>query len=99
MPHYIILFNFTEQGLANVKDTVKRAEGFKNAVEKAGCKFVNEYYTFGRYDIITIVEATNDEAMASILFTTASLGNVRSETLKAFPLSEAAKIIEKLPKS
>ena len=99
MPHYIILFNFTEQGLGSVKDTVKRAEAFKNAVEKAGGKFVNEYYTFGKYDIITIVEAPNDEAIASLLFTTASLGNVHSETLKAFPLSEAAKIIENLPKS
>lgn len=99
MPHYIILFNFTEQGLGNVKETVKRAEAFKDAVEKVGGKFVNEYYTFGKYDIITIVEAPNDEAIASVLFTTASLGNVRSETLKAFPLSEAANIIENLPKS
>lgn len=93
MPHYIILFNFTDQGLRNVKDTMKRAEAFKYAIEKAGGEFVNEYYTFGKYDIITIVEAPNDEAIASVLVTTASLGNVRSETLKAFPLSEAAKII------
>ena len=100
MPHYIILFNFTEQGLGSVKRACKaRYEAFKNAVEKAGGKFVNEYYTFGKYDIITIVEAPNDEAIASLLFTTASLGNVHSETLKAFPLSEAAKIIENLPKS
>ena len=45
MPDYIILFNFTDQGIRNVKDTVKRAESFKVAVEKAGGKFINEYYT------------------------------------------------------
>ncbi len=57
MPHNIILFNFAEQGLGNVKETVKRgSEAFKDAVEKVGGKFVNEYYTFGKYDIITIVE-------------------------------------------
>ncbi|MBV9667503.1 MAG: GYD domain-containing protein [Nitrososphaeraceae archaeon] len=96
MPHYIILFNFTEQGLGNVKDTIKRAEAFKNAVEEKGDRFVNEYYTFGKYDIITIVEAPNDQAIASLLFATGSLGNVHTETLKAFSMSEAASIIERL---
>ena len=55
MPHYIILFNFTDQGIRNVKDTIKRAGGFKAAVEKAGGKFVSEYYTLGTYDIVTTV--------------------------------------------
>lgn len=97
MAHYIILFNFTDQGIRNVKDTIKRAEAFKSAVEKAGGKFVSEYYTFGKYDIVTIVEAPNDETMMSVILATGSLGNVRSETLKAFPICEAAKIIDKLP--
>ena len=46
--------------------------------------------------IVAIVEAPNDEAIASVLYVTGSLGNVRTKTLKAFPMSEAAKIIEKL---
>jgi uncharacterized protein with GYD domain len=96
MPHYIILFNFTDQGVRNAKDTVRRAEAFKAAVEKAGGKFVSEYYTFGRYDIVTTVEAPDDQTMMSIMLSTGSLGNVRSETLKAFPMSESAKIIERL---
>jgi uncharacterized protein with GYD domain len=96
MPHYIILFNFTDQGVRNVKDTARRAEAFKAAVEKAGGKFVSEYYTFGRYDIVTTVEAPDDQTMMSIMLSTGSLGNVRSETLKAFPMSESAKIIERL---
>ena len=96
MPDYIILFNFTDQGIRNVKDTVKRAESLKVAVEKAGGKFINEYYTLGKYDIVTIVEAPNDEAITSVLLSTGRLGNIRSETLKAFPVSEAAKIIAKL---
>jgi uncharacterized protein with GYD domain len=96
MPHYIILFNFTDQGIRNVKDTIKRAESFKAEVEKAGGKSVNEYYTLGKYDIVITVEAPNDETMMSIMLTTGSLGNVRSETLKAFPMDEAAKIIERL---
>jgi uncharacterized protein with GYD domain len=96
MPHYIILLNFTDQGIRNVKDTIKRAEAFKSAIEKAGGKFVSVYYTLGKYDIVTIVEAPNDETMMAVILATGSLGNVRSETLKAFPMDEAAKIIERV---
>jgi uncharacterized protein with GYD domain len=96
MTHYIILWNFTDQGIRNVKDTIKRAGHFKTAVENVGAKLVSEYYTLGRHDVVTIVEAPNDEAIMSVLLNTGRLGNVRSETIKAFPISEAAKIIEKL---
>jgi uncharacterized protein with GYD domain len=73
MPNYIILFNFTEHGIKNVKDTINRAEAFKNAVEKAGGKFLSEYYTFGRYDIVTTVEVPSDESMMSIMLVLAGL--------------------------
>lgn len=96
MPHYIILFNFTEQGIRNVRDTINRAEAFKSAIEKAGGKFISEYYTLGKYDIVTIVEAPNDETILPVILATGSLGNVRSETLKAFTMDEAAKIIERV---
>jgi uncharacterized protein with GYD domain len=96
MPHYIILFNFTDQGIRNIKDTIKRAESFKATVEKAGGKFVSVYYTLGKHDIVAIVETPNDETMMSIILATGSLGNVRSETLKAFAMDEAAKIIERV---
>ena len=99
MPHYIILFNFTTQGLRNIKDLKKRAEAFKSAVEKAGGKFVSDsflYLTLGKYDTVAIIEAPNDEAIMPAILSTGSLGNVRVETLKAFTLDEAAKIIERL---
>jgi uncharacterized protein with GYD domain len=96
MTHYITLWKFTDQGIKNVKDTIKRAGDFKNAVENAGGKLISEYYTFGKHDIITIVDAPNDEAIMSVLLNTGRLGSVRSETIKAFPTSAAAKIIEKL---
>lgn len=96
MSHYIILFNFTDQGIKNVKDSPKRADAFKTAVEKTGGKLINLYYILGKHDIVAIVEASNDESIIWILYATGCLGNVRSKTLKAFPMSDAAKIIEKL---
>ena len=96
MPNYIVLVNWTNQGIKNVKDTVKRAKSFGSALEKAGCKSLGFYYTIGRYDMVSVIEAPNDEAIASVLFSTGSLGNIRTETLKAFSTDEAANIIGKL---
>jgi uncharacterized protein with GYD domain len=96
MSNYVLLIDWTEQGIKNVKDTVKRAKSFEDAIEKAGGKSLGFYYTIGRYDMVAIVQAPTDEAIASVLFSLGSLGNVRTETLKAFSTNEAANIIEKL---
>jgi uncharacterized protein with GYD domain len=96
MSNYVVLLDWAEQGIKNVKDTVKRAKSFEDAIEKAGGKSLGFYYTIGRYDMVAIVQAPTDEAIASVLFSLGSLGNVRTETLKAFSTDEAANIIEKL---
>ena len=96
MSNYVLLIDWTEQGIKNVKDTVKRAKSFEGAIEKAGGKSLGFYYTIGGYDMVAIVQAPTDEAIASVLFSLGSLGNVRTETLKAFSTDEAANIIEKL---
>jgi len=96
MPNYIALMNWTDQGIKNVKDTIKRAKSFEGAIEEAGGKSLGVYYTMGRYDFVAIIEAQNDETIASILYSLGRLGNVRTETLKAFSVAEAANIIEKL---
>jgi uncharacterized protein with GYD domain len=96
MPHYVILWNWTDQGIRAVKDSPKRLASFRAELEKVGGKLVGEYYTMGKYDGVVIVEAPSDETITSILLGDASKGNFRSMTLKAFPMSEAGKIIEKL---
>lgn len=96
MSHYIILWNFTDQGLKNIKDSPKRAEAFKNVIEKVGGKLISTYYTFGKYDGISIVEASGDAILMSSLLSVGSQGNARTLTLKAFTYDEATKLIEKL---
>ncbi len=97
MPHYVILFNWTEQGIKNVKESPKRVAAAREAVEKAGGKWLVFYNTIGQYDGVVIMEAPNDEAAMSFLLATGSLGNVRTTTLKAFTEAEMAKTIEQLP--
>jgi uncharacterized protein with GYD domain len=96
MPHYVILWNWTDQGIRTVKDSPKRLASFRAELEKVGGKLVGEYYTMGQYDGVVIVEAPSDETIMSILLGDASKGNFRSMTLKAYPMSEAGKIIETL---
>jgi uncharacterized protein with GYD domain len=97
MPNYIILANWTHQGIKNVKNSIKRSKSFEAAIEKAGGKSLGIYYTLGKHDMVAIVEAPTDEAIVSVLYNSGRLGNVRTETLEAFSMSEAANIIEKLP--
>jgi uncharacterized protein with GYD domain len=96
MSHYVLLLNWTDQGIRNVNETIKRAEAFKSYLEKKGGKLVAIFYTFGQYDLVLIVELPNDEAAMGVLVGTGALGNVRTTTLKAFDLEETKKIIENL---
>ena len=68
----------------------------KTELEKVGGKLITEYYIMGQYDGIVIVESPSDETIMSILLSDATKVNFRSVTLKAFPISEASKIIEKI---
>jgi uncharacterized protein with GYD domain len=60
MPTYIMLLNFTDQGIRNIKDSPKRADAFKNTAKKAGATVKEVFWTLGQYDVVTIVEAPDD---------------------------------------
>jgi uncharacterized protein with GYD domain len=96
MPTYISLSNWTDQGIRNVKDGVKRLDAAKQMIKDAGGELKAFYMTMGAYDIVTIVEAPNDEAVAKLLLTIGGLGNVRTTTLRAFDEADTRKIIASL---
>ena len=96
MPTYIVLGSFTDQGIRNVKETSKRADAFKKEAGKRGITVKDLYWTMGQYDIATIVEAPNDEAVTELLFSLGALGNIRTQTLRAFSQEEVSRITKKL---
>ena len=53
--------------MGSYKKGPKRANIFKSKSENAGRKLVDTYYTFGKYDGVSIVEVPNDEALISCL--------------------------------
>ncbi len=95
MATYVILGNFTEQGIRNVKDSPERAQAFKEMAQKLGVTIKDIYYTVGRYDLLAIAEGT-DEAVTTALLSVGALGNVRTQTLRAFSAAEFAKMVGNL---
>jgi uncharacterized protein with GYD domain len=93
MPTYIVLGNFTDQGIRAVKDTTKRASAVKEAAAKFGASVKNLYWTLGPYDVVTLVEAPDDESIAALLFSIGRLGNVRTQSLKALEADEVERIL------
>jgi len=96
MPTFISLFGWTDQGIRKVKDTAKRAEKFKASIQKAGGSVKNFYWTMGRYDGVIVFEAPDDATAAAVMMSGCSLGNVRTETLRAFTEEEIKGVVAKI---
>jgi len=96
MPTYVTLANFTDQGIRNVKESPDRLNAFRAMAEKAGVSIKSVHYTVGAYDIVTVVEGS-DEAITSVLLKLGSLGNIRTQTLRAFTPDEMRSMIGKMP--
>ena len=97
MATYLILANFTDQGLRSVKDTVKRADAVKKAAKEFGVNMREIFWTQGQYDIALIAEADSPEALTSFGLSVGSAGNVRMQTLRAFSRDEMATMLGRLP--
>ena len=63
MPAYDVLYRFTDQGRKDIKGTVRRAAEVRKMNEERGFKVLGHYWTQGRYDLVTVVDAPNEGAM------------------------------------
>jgi uncharacterized protein with GYD domain len=97
MATFITLAKYTQQGIQSVKDSPKRLDAYKSAAQRAGATVRGFYLTMGRYDIVVVVEAPDDETAARLALATGALGNVSTETLRAFNEDEFRKLVASLP--
>jgi uncharacterized protein with GYD domain len=95
MPRYVTLINWTEQGIADFKDTVDRYEAAQQQFEELGVQFVDVYWTLGEHDIVSVIEAPDDESVTAALLSVGSTGNVRTKTMRAFSREEMRGVIDK----
>ena len=96
MATFIALVNFTDQGIRNIKESPDRYEAFKATAEKLGVSVKSAHYTIGQYDLVIIVEGS-EEAVATLMLKGGSLGNVRTQNLLGFSVDEMRKIIGQIP--
>ncbi len=96
MPTYVTLMNWTDQGIRTAKDSVQRRDQANALAEKHGARIEQVYWTVGPYDLVTIIEAPDDESATSMLLELGSAGNLRTTTLRADGREEMSGIIQRL---
>ena len=97
MPTYISLVQFTDKGIQAAKETAQRVADWAAKVQSMGVSVKQMYWTLGEYDQVCVFEAPDDETAASVLLAADLLGNIRTQTLRAFTASEMKKILAKVP--
>ncbi|HEU0209533.1 MAG TPA: GYD domain-containing protein [Candidatus Udaeobacter sp.] len=97
MATYISLVQFTEKGIQAAKNTTERLAEWAAKVQSKGVTIKQMYWTLGQYDQVCVFEAPDDETAASVLLSADMLGNIRTQTLRAFTSAEMEKILAEIP--
>ena len=96
MGHYVTLIRYTQQGASKIKESPARLDAARKAAENVGGKIHAYFLTMGKYDAVLVSEFPSDEASAKFMLGTAALGNVTTQTMKAFTEDEYRKILASL---
>jgi uncharacterized protein with GYD domain len=97
MPTYVTLIKFTQKGAEQIKGGPGRLEEAKKRAKARGGEFKAFYLTMGQYDAVLISESPSDEAQAAGVLGAASMGFIRTETMRAFTEAEWKKMVSELP--
>jgi len=97
MPSYIVLGQWTQKGIENIKQSPDRLTKFRQQVKSLGGDLKGFYLTMGQYDFVIVLEAPDDATAARLTLAVGALGNVRTETLKSFKEEEYRRILTSLP--
>lgn len=97
MATYIVLMNYTDQGIRAVKQSPERRKAAIATAEKLGIEIKAAYLTMGAYDVVIVADAQNDEAVTTWALSVGSLGNIRTQTMRAYSADEMDKIFAKIP--
>ena len=96
MATYVVLSSFTDHGIKKAKDSPKRAEAFKQMTKTFGATVKDIFWTQGRYDIVTVIEAPDEFSAVALNLSLSALGNIHTESLRAFSSADMMKIVAKM---
>jgi uncharacterized protein with GYD domain len=97
MPTYIAFLKWTPQGLQNIKQSPSRLDAARKGFEAAGAKMKDFYMVTGQYDMVAVVDAPDETALAKAILAATSQGSITSETCRAFTETEYRQIVGGLP--
>ena len=97
MPTYISLVQFTDKGIQAAKETTRRVADWAAKVQPMGVSIKQMYWTLGHYDQVCVFDAPDEETAAGVLLAADMLGNIRTQTMRAFTTSEMEKVLAKVP--
>jgi uncharacterized protein with GYD domain len=97
MASYLVLGNYTQQGMQMIRAAPARIDTAREVMDKVGAKLVAWFFTLGRYDFVILVEAPSPDVIAKLMLAIGSHGNIRTETLQAFNQQEFHQIVTDLP--
>ena len=98
MATFVTTFKFTPQGMTNIQETGKRAAAFKTSARKRGVKVTGQFWTLGPFDGLIVFEAPDEETATAALLHLEALGNVRTQTARAFDAAEMQRLLGRLPR-
>ena len=97
MPTYVMLLNWTDQGIRSAKETITRATAARQTAQALGARVTANYWTQGQYDVVLIVEAPDDETVSRLALSAGLQGTIRTMTMRAFTEEEMGRILQGLP--
>jgi uncharacterized protein with GYD domain len=95
MALFVALVNWTDQGIKNHRDSLRRTEDYRGLVEKHGGQLRQLVWTLGEDDIVAVTDFPDDETATAVALRTGALGNIRTTTMKAFDAEQMSAIIQR----
>jgi uncharacterized protein with GYD domain len=95
MVRFVVLLDYTQQGITKISETLSRADAFCKVAQKAGVSVKLQYWTCGSHDGVVVLEGPDEQVVTALLLKLGIEGSVRSHTLRAFDRSEMEAILAK----
>ena len=92
MARYIVLAKLTQQGVQKAKEIPQRRAAARETAQSMGITFREGLLTMGAYDVVLVLDAPDDQTIAKFVLRIGMLGNLSTETLRAFSDDEADSI-------
>jgi uncharacterized protein with GYD domain len=97
MARFVMLLKYTDKGIAQVKESPRRADAFRDLAAKHGAKVEVQLWTMGEYDGLVVVTTKDEAALATLALALSQLDFVRTTTLRAFDEAEFQAILGRIP--